>query len=651
VIFLASYTRYIKVGEFYKTQRFESQKDLIIGLIESLCNNPCRHEINRLILICHSGYSMTGEVLLQFVHSKEYRNLSETIPFIIEDVLPPLLANTEIFTEKDFPELFYKKYSSIEEGFGLYLNISKLIESIGKDKVITNSEFMSKWFNEILSKIPNVDIYKRSFDNPAIPEFGLEKIDDANKDAYLTLISGALNVTPIKSKDNWNIHNIIDCFKTVGAAPKSIEIFYNEVLKIFRGEIRKISLVCSEEYLSTNFIEDLNKEYREFDFCDGADGSITIDSYKKGLVILNAHKLGPSEFKKIHTVIYNEKSSEIFLIFVSSVPLQYLRDQSFRIILFPTYGHMQFILDRLIVYISRKIFDEPDVEIFAEMLHNDVVKKIFQWIPSLNKLIYELNLLKSFTRFVYRDFTHRDFWWTYLLYLKAKDWKYDDEKSQIVQILPAQPRLSEEGRLPTSDDAHDTDSGNNNPPIPIFFTHNKGEDKWEITYSESEEPIKVKYKNNLGIMYLAYLAKHCKSKKDAIRADELVKIVKEWGGKEIKERGKKEPEMLTDVDQIKDKTPEQLDAADIKSAIHASFVNRSKKLNILNTDRYETQNQKKLEELKLGKDYKKKPKSFPEKGFIEYFYYERQSKYVIEKIIDEDNEKLFPSNENKTNTP
>ena len=169
------------------------------------------------------------------------------------------------------------------------------------------------------------------------------------------------------------------------------------------------------------------------------------------------------------------------------------------------------------------------------------------------------------------------------------------------------------------------------PLFPIHILHRAGEDKWEITYSTSEEPIDVNYKSNLGIKYLAYLSKHCTSRTTAIRADELLEIVKKWEGKEIKKRADNPNKM-----------PVQLDAADIKSAIHTSFVNRSKKLKIKYLDKYEIKHQEKLEELKLGNDYNTKKKHIPGEGFIEYFYYERSSNYFIEKVVDEDNEIFFP---------
>jgi hypothetical protein len=70
---------------------------------------------------------MFREVILAFVNSKEYKSISQKIPAILEDVLPTLLTNTEIFTERDLPDLF-KRMHSFEDY--IELDISKFLISI-----------------------------------------------------------------------------------------------------------------------------------------------------------------------------------------------------------------------------------------------------------------------------------------------------------------------------------------------------------------------------------------------------------------------------------------------------------------------------------------------------------------------------------------
>jgi hypothetical protein len=405
-------------------------------------------------------------------------------------------------------------------------------------------------------------------------------------------------------------------------------------MKIYKGTQRKINLVGSDEYLYliNNIVEDLENKFGKFCHCDCVDGNITIDKNIKGLVIFNANKLEPSKFKEINSEIRNNKSSGKFYILQSSEPLEYLRDQTFKVIKLPAYTHICElpIMIRFLAYMIKKIFEIDDAKKIARLIINPRIVADFSLIPSLNDLVNELQELNSGNSFTFVDYNNRDFWFDYECYLREKDFTKEVAAPSINPINNGKFSSVESKEQQYNPDKTLVANEKEEPIIPIEFTHHKGEDKWEINYSENKEPIEINYKNKIGIKYLVYLAKHCSSKTNAIRADELLKIVKDWDGKVVKER-----------EEIPTKTPEQLAAGRIKSAINTSFVNRSKKLKNRKIDPYETQNQKKLEGLNLGNDYDTKTTYSLGKD-IECFYYERRSNYVIDKIIDEDNEILFP---------
>jgi hypothetical protein len=659
LIFIANYSEYSKTEKFWCHQDFKDTNEFVSGVFENLINilNYCP-EINRLIIISNSGCSLSKKDFTRFIDSGVFQSKlikmtdSGKIPYTLTK---SLLKNADIFDENEL--VVYDEKVPDYHDLHIVAN-QKLIDFTKGESVITTSNFLTRVFITIVKTIPNLEIYKRAFKNTEYDKLVFDKVDDIQE--YLDFISKFEQddtfIRKIKYYDSLNLslRFIIECFDSIKDPPRSIATFYKEIIKVYEGSSRKINLVSSEEYhgdyLIDNFIADLENIYCfKFYSYDCLAGTSLGVNNENGIVVFNSHKIEHNKIQEIISEVHSNKFSNKFYIFHSNISLHNIQDPSFKVIKLPSYDHIRSILAPLIMYIIDKSFDIPDFKLLNRFILYRPIRAAFNHIPSLNQLLNELDDLKYGNNFHDIDFTHKDFWYEYYLYIKQQFPTTNDNSSpssilpvksaiQTVDKSPIINKNNNEGNEPVALTAND-----DKPLIPISFKHNIGDTKWEITYSASEEPIEVSYKNNLGIKYLVFLAHYCNTyTKKKIRASDLRKAIYDWEGKNIPNRYKRKQNKSSKKIKLSEMVSGHLDTGTIRSAIIASFFSRSKKLDFDNIDQTETKNQKKLEKLNLGRDYKITKILSGETGFIDLFTYRPKSNFII-KVDDEEMINYFSS--------
>lgn len=596
MIFIGNSSEYTEINNVWSFQDYKNEKDLLSNFFENLCK--ILHfwpDINQLILVCIPSYPLSKEAISKFIRSYKYKDRLLYAPEDLIDKLPALLLNTKIFTEKD-------------------LHDNKLKNFINGDKVVTYAKYLSRKFIKIIHSIQPIEIYRESFasldvddslsgnisDNNLYMDFLIEysialMVDDLRKswgkndksymDAWSALFPTSHHPVGLYKSmmrnvisaggPKWDLHdildkdlnNIVECFEDKGERyPAVVGTFYKDGSKVFDGLNRKINLVGPGEYLINHIVADLENKYGMFYSYDSLGvGNLIIENNEKGMVIFNADKLDQSNFQKIKSDLNLNKLTEKFYILHSSKPLYYLRDPSFKIIILPTHEHILYVLDRLIKYMSNKIFEREDFDAIRVLLYHERVLSIFKMIPSLEELENELLELKSGKYFSTINFKHRDFWYDYYLYIKQKYPSGEEIVSPTNKVIPAQSQLQEGEKTPATDEKRNEDKVLDNSETDekepesktvshnnksneensvntsrsekkpratterkITFTLDSIQGQWDIEDSNSDDILHASYHNSLGIMFLLILNNYHSFPNKPISSKNLYSLAKKW---------------------------------------------------------------------------------------------------------------------------
>lgn len=461
--------------------------------------------VRSILLIDLSDNKLTRQHFESFLLTAEYEEYTSKWSYQKKEKYYKLFSSI-IILHRDSLHIHTGAIQKAKDYLSVNLQAVKtdLIKNVaGDESLVVYANLVSPILELLTRRLDNVKGYKRTYFKWKKNQLKYHlEIEDVNE--YFSFTKRLFK--EVKKYDDPYPEGFTDeFFDFFNINPFERNSFFNKYKDFIKGRSQKIILAGGEEYLSRRFIKEAQRHLGEFYIYDCSDGEFEISPGESGLIFRNIHKLNPKQINNLCAKLFKGEYKEKPVIMQTNKSIEALGYYDFEKIFLPEYDKVKPLLGRIFFYLAKeKRLLETDLnnQLVKNFACSKQVVSILSRIPSLTGL--ERILDEDINKNMPLDSLNilvEDFWYDFREFIGYKN----------------------NETLAKPEEKEDTD-----PSKTVTITYDNKDDCWIITSPLLKKELKpFPCSKSSYLMYILYLAKHCKYPKK-ITEDNLKVAVKDW---------------------------------------------------------------------------------------------------------------------------